>query len=42
MFELPIPTKEGLEFVGWFDDDNQVYSGVWNYTSDKTIYAKWK
>ena len=43
VFELPVPFKEGLKFVGWFDEnDNQIISGTWNHTENITIYAKWK
>ena len=41
-FELPTPTKEGYEFLGWFDSDgNAVTSSNWNYAQDTTLYAQW-
>ena len=41
-FELPIPVKEGFEFVGWFDEnDNQITSGIWNYNETMTLFARW-
>lgn len=50
-FDLPIPTKEGYIFCGWFDGEGgmgtQYTDGdgksltVWNSTSDVTLYARW-
>ena len=40
---LPIPKKEGCTFIGWFDEnDEQVYSGVYEFANDKTLTAKWE
>lgn len=42
-FELPTPTKDGYEFVGWVDDDgNIVDQNCWKYSSNIMIYATWK
>ena len=38
---LPIPTKTGYTFSGWFDSDNQVFDQTWNYLTNKTFSAKW-
>ena len=41
-FELPTPTKEGYEFLGWFDENgNEVTSSTWSYAQDMTLYARW-
>ena len=41
-FELPVPTKEGYEFLGWFDaDGNAITSSTWNYAQNTTLYAQW-
>ena len=41
-YTLPIPSKEGCEFLGWFDSDgNAVTSSTWNYAQDTTLYAHW-
>ncbi len=42
--ELPIPSKDGYEFLGWFTGDSVNDGQVYNYTvlsSDITLYAKW-
>ena len=41
--ELPTPTREGFEFVGWYDsDENEIKSNdIVNITSDTTLTAKW-
>lgn len=41
-FELPIPRKEGFEFLGWFLNDKQIENGKFNYTYDIILIAKWK
>ena len=49
-YKLPIPTKNGYTFVGWFDapeNGAQVTDGygislnVWDAGSNKTLYAYW-
>ncbi len=37
---LPTPTKEGFEFVGWYTDNDEQFTGK-NVTEDVTVYAKW-
>lgn len=41
--ELPVPTRDGYEFVGWFGapDGGTKYDQV-TLTSDLTLYAQWK
>ena len=42
-FTLLTPTKEGYEFLGWFDKDgNPIDFNNWSYSSDITIYAHWR
>ena len=47
-FELPEPTREGYEFVGWYTDENLQKlvqldeSNKYKITQDTTLYAKWK
>ncbi len=39
---VPIPTKEGAEFIGWYTDPE--FTTEFDYTninSDMTVYAKW-
>ena len=40
---LPTPIRTGYTFLGWFDADGNEYTdGVWNTTSDVTLYASWE
>ena len=47
-FTLPVPQCTGYSFLGWYVGDEQLTSsdgrslGVWNYTSDQTVTAKWQ
>lgn len=42
-YQLPIPTKSGYEFLGWFDNDNKVEeNGTWQIDYDVTLIAKWQ
>lgn len=41
-FELQTPTYEGHTFTGWYIEEEQVNDGIWNYTNDTTIVAKWQ
>ena len=49
-YKLPIPTKHGYTFVGWFDapengvqltDGNGVSLNIWDEEGNKTLYARW-
>lgn len=42
-YELPVPTRTGYEFDGWFTDENFSGSAVTSTTpeSNLTFYAKW-
>ena len=41
--DLPVPTKTGFSFVGWFtEDDQEIKDGdVLEYTDDLSVTAKW-
>ena len=47
-FYFPVPQRVGHSFRGWYVGDEQLTSSdgrsldVWEYTSDKTITAKWQ
>ncbi len=46
-FELPVPTKEGYDFQGWYtttdyQENTKVPSITAGTTGDKTLYAKWE
>ena len=39
----PKPIREGYIFLGWYDENGtQITGGLWNFTSDKTLTAKWE
>ena len=40
-FELPEPTREGFKFDGWYNGSSKVTSGIWMFTEDITLVAKW-
>ncbi len=41
-YELPVPTRTGYTFAGWFDSsDEQVESGIWTTAADVTLTARW-
>ncbi len=39
--ELPIPTRDGFGFAGWYNGDVQVSSGEWMILGDVTLFAIW-
>ena len=41
-FELPFPTFIGKTFVGWFDGENKIDSGIWDRTADLYLKARWE
>ena len=42
-FSLPIPTKEGFAFKGYFDGDNQLpIEGSWTTAKDVSVVALWE
>lgn len=51
VYTLPVPTKEGYEFIGWYTsadksgvkrtDKNGSSISKWNNASDSTLYAIW-
>ena len=38
---LPVPTREGYDFVGWYNGDTLVESGTWQHKEDVTLIAEW-
>ena len=38
---LPMPTKDGFTFAGWFYNDTPIESGMWVIPSDVTLKAHW-
>ncbi len=41
-FTLPIPSKIGYTFKGWYSGTTKVVSGTWNYINDVNLIAKWE
>lgn len=41
-YALPIPSKDGFAFDGWYDKENKIENqGLWNIADNKTLIAKW-
>ena len=40
-YSLPVPTKTGYTFVGWYNGATAYTGGVWTSTSNVTLTAKW-
>ena len=41
MYELPIPTRPGYTFSGWYYEQTKITSEVWNIPNDVTLLASW-
>ncbi|MFI3252179.1 MAG: InlB B-repeat-containing protein [bacterium] len=41
-FTLPIPTKDGYQFTGWYNGNTQVTDGKYTNTSNIVLYARWE
>ena len=40
---LPVPTKEGYTFLGWYDGNNKVTAEtIVSYSATTTLYSKWQ
>ena len=33
--------RDGYDFLGWYDENNELIYDIWNYTCDKEFHAKW-
>lgn len=40
-FVLPVATRTGYKFGGWYIGEQKIESGVYNYLSNLTLTAKW-
>ena len=38
---IEIPTKDGYAFIGWYDENNNVYESGQKITKDTVYYARW-
>ena len=41
-YTLPTPTKTGYNFLGWYNGETKVVSGVYNETTNISLNAKWE
>ncbi len=41
-FTLPTPTRTGYRFLGWYNGNNKVDAGTWNYDYNLTLTPKWQ
>lgn len=41
-FTLPVPTRRGYAFLGWYNGDTKIEAGTWDISSDVTLTAKWE
>jgi uncharacterized repeat protein (TIGR02543 family) len=41
-YTLPTPTREGYTFLGWYNGDTKVESGVWDLPNDVILTARWE
>lgn len=41
---LPIPTREGHKFIGWYNEDDELITdeSIMEYANDHILYAKWE
>jgi len=40
-YEMPIPTRKGYTFAGWYEGDTCYKSGVWHFLSNLDLVARW-
>lgn len=40
-FELPVPTRVGYDFSGWFNGNTEYKNGIWKTPKAITLTAKW-
>ena len=38
----PTPYKLGYDFLGWYDESDNLISEIWNYASNQSFHAKWE
>jgi uncharacterized repeat protein (TIGR02543 family) len=42
LLTLPTPERTGYTFLGWYNGNERVESGVWNIASNVTLTARWQ
>lgn len=40
-YSLPVPTKTGYSFGGWYNGNKQYNQGIWDQNNDIQVAAKW-
>ena len=40
-YTLPVPTRTGYTFGGWYNGNTKVENGAWNIANNVTLTAKW-
>ncbi|MBQ8392437.1 MAG: InlB B-repeat-containing protein [Clostridia bacterium] len=40
-FTLPVVTRTGYTFAGWYNGETLIENGTWNYTEDMALVAHW-
>jgi len=40
-YDLPVPTRVGYNFLGWYKSGEKYTSGTWNIPGDTTFVARW-
>jgi hypothetical protein len=41
-FDLPAITKKGYSFLGWYNGETKMESGIWNIASDVVLTPRWQ
>ena len=40
--QLPIPTREGYTFIGWYSNSQKFEDGIWKHLENVSLTAEWK
>ena len=40
--QLPIPTREGYTFIGWYHNSQKFEDGIWKHLDNVSLTAEWK
>jgi len=41
-YQLPVPTRPGHTFLGWYHGETKMENGTWSIASDVTLTPKWE
>lgn len=42
VYNLPVPTRDGYTFVGWYNGSTKYNGGTWKNTNNVSLVAEWK